>query len=646
MVRLRVFVAPWLVSCGLALIACSDSSGGGGGGGGGPGPDGSADGGQAVFGGVFHENFDWKGTHAAVVGGGKGSAVFWNADHWDLTGDTHAIAVMGEWFDTPQPNPAGGTTNTNSGHATYVHRAAKPCDPGTTAVCESGYDDTKLVPGGDGSPGVGVLHVDFQDIVGARLRNPVGVSEDKPAIVRVRAPRFVTGGHWWEIALTPADRVIGAENTVIESQGLQDGLGGVGDKPNAPGKGAGPGHDPQEESFNVVFTSATDFACENQTALEGSLTRIAIKSLVKGLDKAGGYKTATGVRYNDWNPKSIFGGTFHGNYQEDVIRPGFDGRKPLPASFLKADGSEDWAKVSPVNVADEYNLYFWQVEFRPSGVDVKADLNDGAGLTLVEHFKLGVPWNRVHVHLMAVAYQDDHHPQVQPNCAYLPNPYTKREMRFRTVSVEPVLYEKTTVFPPDGAPTDADGNVLLCRGSQSCGKWMAYDMRDTRNWGPPDTVTVSGAAQTLKKANPKVFSLTRNYAHGSTDHFGSGGTPKEASFDLYVPLTDDVRGAKAANFVYNVMGARGVATLFVNGTAVGRLPTADTVIGASIKNDIAVDPGCPDYDCMSVRRSLAIDPALLAKGAEGEVAHLRVVFDPAQLGSGTFLDRLQLELMR
>lgn len=587
--------------------------------------------------GTFTDDFTWSGTHAAVINGGKGTAVWLNADAWDITGDTHAIAVMGEYSNTPSKNASGLTTDTNSGHYAYVQKAADGCDGSGTAPCSGVTDDTVLTPGGDKSPGIAVLGIDEEDIVGARLRTPIAISESDPGVIRLRAPRFVSLGHWWELALTPADRVIGAENTVVESQGEQDGLGEVGESANQPGKGAGPGHDPQEESFNVVFTGVTDFACETEAAIEGSMTRIAIKSLVKD---GPGYKTATGSRFNAWNPKNFFSGMFHGTYSKDFIRPGLDGTKELPASFLNSDGTENTAKVAAANVADIDTLYLWQVEFRPSGVDVKADFDDGNGLALVEHLNLGVPWTTAYVHFMAVAYQNDHHPQVQKGCAYLPNPFTQRQLKFRTFSVGPVLYANTSVFPPDGAPTDSKGNVLLCKDGGSCGAWMKYDMRDTHNFGGPDTV----GGMSLKKANAKQFSFADDFIHGSSNHFGAG-VAAEQSFDLYVPLSDDLMNATATNLVYNVLGAKGVANLLVNGHMVGPLLTADTVIGASIKNDIAVDEGCPSYDCMSVRRSIAIDPELLRKDTADGLAHLQVVFDKSQLGSGTFMDRIQLEMM-
>jgi len=586
--------------------------------------------------GTFTDDFTWSGTHAAVINSGKGTAVWLNADNWDVTGDTHAITLMGEYQSTPSKNASGVTTDTNSGHYVYVQKAAEGCDGSGTAPCSGVTDDTALTPGGDKSPGIAVIGVDEQDIVGARLRTPIAISESDPGIIRLRAPRFVNLGSWWELALTPADRVIGSENTVVESQGEQDGLGDVAESANQPGKGAGPGHDPQEESFNVVFTGVTDFACETQTALEGSLTRIAIKSLVKN---GQGYKAATGYRFNAWNTKNYYNGVFHGDYAEDFIRPGLDGTQEVPASMMNKDGTENTAMVAAANVADMDTLYLWQIEFRPSGVDVKADLNDGKGLVQLEHLNLGVPWPTVYAHFMAVAYQNDHHPQVQKGCAYLPNPFTQRQLKFRTLSIGPVLYANTSVFPPDGAPTDANGNVLLCNNGGSCGAWMKYDMRDTHNFGAPDMVN----GMSLKKANAKVFSFDDDYVHGSSNHF-SGNAP-EKSFDLYVPLSDDLMNAKATNLVYNALGAKGVANLVVNGHMVGPLLTADTVIGASIKNDVAVDEGCPAYDCMSVRRSIAIDPDVLRTDAADGLAHLQIVFDQSQLGSGTFLDRIQLEMM-
>ena len=80
-------------------------------------------------------------------------------------------------------------------------------------------DNEALVIGGDGSPGVAAMRMNFEGILTARLRNPMLVSATRPGVVEFYAPKFVTTGHWWEIALTPANgSVVSGQNTSIPTE--------------------------------------------------------------------------------------------------------------------------------------------------------------------------------------------------------------------------------------------------------------------------------------------------------------------------------------------------------------------------------------------------------------------------------------------
>jgi hypothetical protein len=93
------------------------------------------------------------------------------------------------------------------GFHTDIHRALS-ADPDDARI------DNRDVVGGDGSPGVGIMHTDFQGIVSARLRN--GCSSHRRVRRSSRSGlRFQTTAHWWEIAITPTTRVVGAEYTSV-----------------------------------------------------------------------------------------------------------------------------------------------------------------------------------------------------------------------------------------------------------------------------------------------------------------------------------------------------------------------------------------------------------------------------------------------
>ncbi|MCH8062443.1 MAG: hypothetical protein IH861_08065, partial [Chloroflexi bacterium] len=165
--------------------------------------------------GVFNEDFVWEGNHGATIikdgGATKFSTVWWNEDAWDNRSDTGWNGASAE----------GGNEHID------IHRSVD--DLG------SGEKNNLNVVGGDGSPGVGIMHLDFEGSTTARLRNPMIISQERPGIVEFRTSNFVTTGHWWEIAIAPANEIVtGGEFTAIPAQTGGDDFSGKG----------GPGHRP------------------------------------------------------------------------------------------------------------------------------------------------------------------------------------------------------------------------------------------------------------------------------------------------------------------------------------------------------------------------------------------------------------------
>ena len=229
---LRLIAMAGTASLAMGGLACSGEEGAA------PGASGSA---QALTSDpdAFIENFDWIGNHASSVGHDhhQGSTVWWNEDNWDSRGETG-------WLATAYAYPG------QTGYHLDVHRAI-------TSDPRVGIEDneTKII-GGDGSPGIGVMRLDYQGISSSRLRNPVLISSDRPAVVDFYAPLYVTTGHWWEISLTPTDTVIGAEVTSVPNQVAKD---------------------PFEDSLNFVTIGASDLPCSY-----GERVSLEVHRTVKG----------------------------------------------------------------------------------------------------------------------------------------------------------------------------------------------------------------------------------------------------------------------------------------------------------------------------------------------------------------------------
>ena len=348
------------------------------------------------------EPFTWRGNHAATItarppvtgafpnvhhdcaaapASEAGAAatstyattVWWNPDLWEARGDTSFPAI------TP---PA-------TGYHVDVHKAL------TADPADGREDNTVYAVGGDGTPGIAAMRMDFQGISSARLRNPMLISAARPGVVSFWTTRFLTTAHWWEIAITPTGTIAGAEQTAVPNP--DDGLDG----PFADSAGtAGPGHRPAQDSINVIGTGSADRPCD-----VGWSTRFAVS------------KSIDGVTTDVFNPITDF------------------------SQLVQTDPDE----------LEE--LYLWRIEFRPNRIDLRADFDRDGATELIESFNVNVPWSEVYVHFMSVTYQADHHPQ-EP--CYLG---TVREFVWRNLFVSPVKYARTLVYPKESGTTNVPRNT-------------------------------------------------------------------------------------------------------------------------------------------------------------------------------------------
>ena len=462
---------------------------------------------------------------------GGGTTTWWNEDAWDVRGDTAYNAAS--YLTTLVQQEKGFHVDT--------HKAAST-DPTSAAL-----DNTTYVVGGDGSRGLGTMHLDFEGILSGRLRNPMIIaSETQPGVVTFRQTRFVTTGHWWEVSITPASRVTAGEWTSVPAfaSGLAGPLG-TGFAVNTT-NGVGNGHVPPEESINFVFQGYPDVPCS-----AGWHVHPEVKARIAG------------TTYNVWKPVSSY------------------------------------SELPPTDPAEIDHLYNYRLEYRPSGIDFYADWGAPGVMTLIGHYPLQIPWSEVHVQLLGVAYQADHHPQAPCYQGQV------RELHWADFTAGPVKYLSTSVAPRAAITSNT---------AQAMG-WMKYDIRDIQRYGGP-------TADGLLRPNPVAYDRYGSMAYSSLRVYATGAPAPVTSIDLPVDVTAGQVGAAAAQFLYDIRYT-GTATLSINGTVVGQLtPASDTPAAG------------PAYNTTWVRHGVSFDPKLLVAGTN----HVHL-----DLSGQVALDRMQLE---
>lgn len=472
----------------------------------------------------FRDDFRFSGNHAATIAAGSATTVWWDEASWDARGDSNHVSV------TPQ-----GSEISNRFHLD-VHKALS-ADPRDGRLSNTVYQ-----LGGDGSPGVGVMHLDYQDILSSRLRNPMLISSVQPAVVTFHAPLFNTTGHWWELAITPSDAVVGGESTAVPGQGEAGLPGGVPGSDRQPG----PGHPVAADSINLVSFGSSDVPCSTGWRVRFGVT-----------------KSVAGVRSDYVNPVASI---------------------------------DEYLATAP---SETDTLVPWRVEFRPDGVALYADF-DGHGFSLVETWAVAIPWNEVHLHLVGVAYQSDHHPQPPCHLGHI------REIKWRDVRVHPVKYAATDVFPKNDG-IDFVPNIL---------NWRAYDLRDIQRFGPP----VNGVSQ----PNAGSYTVANKGRHCNDAGFPCFGAQASVQISAPVPERSD-HVLASARFVYDTklrQNSTPGADLVINGVSVGRMPGHHTVPGSEWQ--------------AWVRRAVPVPSVLLTPGA--------TMTADLSLDSGMYLDRLEVEL--
>ncbi len=437
---------------------------------------------------IFHEHFAWSGNHGDVLptNRGGGSTVWWNNDAWDARQDTEFNAVG------------------NGGNHIDIHKAANANPSDATE------DNRTLILGGDGSPGVGTMHMNFQTIISARLRNPMVISAHQPGVVTFYAQRFVSDGHWWEVGIQPVSvGVHGAEFGPIPTP-LADGTPGPRDGDNA----AGPGHRPAADGLNFVIGGFDDCPTQGQWYFFHSI-------------------------------KKSIGGQISDAYN--------------PVASLNLLG------VS--KPSEEDTLYQWRLIFKPDGVDLYADLEQDGLLKFKQHFATAIPWSEVYVSLMGVSYQSNHHP-ADIGCGLeafgaTPELAKIRELHWKDISVGPMKYARTSVAPRDLGV----GNIYQQTG------WQSQDLRDTQRFGPPVNGIPRPNPGGYDDPYSGLSFLYTSYDSGF-GFAGAPDPVSSFNLAVTVAADQaQAAAAQFLYDIRYSVGGTGTATLFLNDQAVGVLPS-------------------------------------------------------------------------
>jgi hypothetical protein len=471
----------------------------------------------------FEESFSFQGNHAATIANGAASTVWWNESSWDARGDSSYTAVM----------PFNDLIN-NRFHID-VHKALN------TNPTDARLSNTVLAAGGDGSAGVGIMHLDFQDIISARLRNPMKIGSAQTAEVKFYAPIFNTTAHWWEVAITPSNQVVGAEHTSVPGQNEFALTGPVVGSSGQPG----PGHGPASDSINIVSFGASDVPCDTGWQV-----------------RFGATKTVAGVRSEAVNQVASL------------------------------------SQLIPTDTTQQNRLIHWRIRYLPNSIELAADPEEDGTFAVIDNFAMSVPWTEVYVHFMAVAYQADHHPQ---GACYLGH---IREIAWRNITVEPVRFAATDVFPKNAntnqSPTAA---------------WRGYDLRDMQRFG--------ASLSSFPQPNATTYTVENSGRYCNDAGYPCFRNDAAATLNVTIPAKAGLQAARG-QFVFDARdrdGSSSTATLRHNSAAAITLPGHDSVPAA-------------EWQAWA-RRSANLNTAALAPGAHQFVLALQ---------SGSYLDRMEVEI--